>query len=138
MYIDFKMRSSGLALDYTFVACEDCGPRIHALVLQRSQKPVVAAGDSVMQHNTACMHYNTLKHTSTHCNMLQHTATHCSTLKHIASCCNKLRHTATHRGNMCGCLGAVRNLLWLLVTRYCNTMQHTRTATHCNTLDKLQ
>ena len=102
-------------------------------------------GDSVMQHNSmhaACMHYNTLQHTSTHDNMLQQAATHFSTLKHIASCCNKLQHTATHRGYMRWCFRALRNLLWLLVTRYCNTtlcntLQHARTATHCNTLDKL-
>jgi len=43
-------------------------PWIHALVLPRTQKPVVAAGDSVLQHNT-------LQHTATctHCNTLQHT-----------------------------------------------------------------
>jgi hypothetical protein len=40
-------RSKGVSLDYTFVACEDCGPHIRALVLQRSRAPTVAAGDSV-------------------------------------------------------------------------------------------
>ena len=47
MFFTSPERSKGVPLDYTFVACEDSGPHIHALILQRSRAPTVAAGDSV-------------------------------------------------------------------------------------------
>ena len=46
IFLSSPERSKGIALDYVFVASEDCSP-IRALELQRNQKPIVAAGDSV-------------------------------------------------------------------------------------------
>jgi len=73
----------------------------------------------------------TLQHAATRCNTLQHTASHCNTLQYIT-----LQHTATHVIN-------THPNPWCIIGRsveargshgqlYCNTLQHTAIASHCN------
>ena len=47
LFLSSPARAKDVALDYTLVACEDCGPLIRPLVVRRSQQPAVAAGDAV-------------------------------------------------------------------------------------------
>jgi len=83
---------------------------------------------NTLQH-TATLLCNTLQHTTTHCNTVQctlsYTATHCNTL------CNTLHYIATHT--------AKRNETYTVNRNGSDPAEyasdrHTRTGTHCNTL----